>query len=91
MEIIVSRSKVKRISNQPSTVLIITDQKQENVKHFSYLRSIIINDAKFTSEIKSRSATAKATSNGRKLFSPKKSELNLKKKLVNCYTWSIAL
>lgn len=61
MEIIVSGSKLQRISNQPSTVLIITDKKQqENVKYFSYLRSIITNDAKFTSEIKSSIVTAKA-------------------------------
>jgi hypothetical protein len=37
MEIIVSGSKVKRISNHPSPILIMTDQKQENVKYFSYL------------------------------------------------------
>ena len=64
-------SKVKRISKQPSPVLITADQKQqENVKYFSYLCRMITNDAKFTSEIKSGIATAKAVSTGRKLFSP---------------------
>jgi hypothetical protein len=41
MEIIGSGSKVQRISNQPSLVLIMTDLKQQdNVKYFSYLCSI---------------------------------------------------
>jgi len=44
MEIIVSGPKVKRISNQPSPVLFMTDKKQQdNVKYFSYLRSVIQN------------------------------------------------
>jgi hypothetical protein len=48
----------------------MTDQnQQENVKYFSYLRSIITNDAKFTSENKSSFATTKAVTTRRKLFS----------------------
>jgi hypothetical protein len=60
-----------RISNQPSPVLIMTSQKeQDNVKYFSYLRSITTNDVKFTDEIKSRIATTKEVSTRRKLFAP---------------------
>ena len=60
-------------SDQPSTVLITTDQKQqENVEYFGYLRSKITNGAKFTREIKSRIATARTESARIKLFSPVK-------------------
>jgi hypothetical protein len=52
------------------------------MEYLNYLGSIIINDAKCKHEIKSRIAMAKgAFNNG----------FNLRKKLVNCYSWSIAL
>jgi hypothetical protein len=41
-------------------------------------------------EIKSRTAMAKAAFNKKTLFTSKL-DLNLKKKLVKCYIWSIAL
>ena len=43
-----------------------------------------------TGEIKSRTASAKAALAGRRLFSSKL-DLNLRKKLVKCYIWSIGL
>jgi len=51
---------------------------------------VIINDARCTCEIKSRIAMAKVTSAKRRLFTSK-FKLNLRKKLVKCYIWSIAL
>ena len=42
----VEKSKVVRISRQPSPIQIMIDQKQpEKVEYFSYLGSMITNDA----------------------------------------------
>jgi hypothetical protein len=68
------------------------DQKQlENVEYFNYLGSVITNDARCTREIKSRISMAKATFNKKKKLFTSKLDLNLRKKLVKCYIWSIAL
>ena len=61
-------------------------QKQpENMEYFDYLGSLITNDAKCTRGIKYRIAMAKAAFNSSKL------DLNLRKKLVKCYIWNMAL
>jgi hypothetical protein len=49
------------------------------------------NDARCTRKIKSRIAMAKAAFNKKKTLFTRKLDLNLRKKLVNCYIWSIAL
>jgi hypothetical protein len=60
------------------------DQKQlENVEYMNYLGNMITSDARCTREIKSRIAMAN-------IFTSKL-DLNLRKKLVKCYIWSIAL
>jgi hypothetical protein len=66
--------------------------KQENVQYFNYLDTLTFNDASCTREIKSRIAMAKTAFNKKKkaLFTSKL-DLNLRKKLVKCYIWSIAL
>ena len=70
----------------------MTDQKQpENVECFKYLGSILTNDGRCTYEIKSRIAMAKAAFNKRKILSTSKLDLNLRRKLVKCYIWSMAL
>jgi hypothetical protein len=51
---------------------------------------MITNDASCTREIKSRIAMAKAAFNNKTLFTSKL-DLNLRKNLVKCYIWSIAL
>jgi hypothetical protein len=67
------------------------DQKQpENVECYNHLGSMITNNSRFTREIKSRTAVAKAAFN-KKILVTSKSELYLRKKLVKCYIWSIAL
>jgi hypothetical protein len=49
------KTKVMRISKQPSPVKIIIDQKQlENVESFIYLGSILTNDGRCTCEIECR-------------------------------------
>jgi hypothetical protein len=52
---------------------------------------MITSDARSTREIKSRIAMAKAAFNKKKNLFTSKLEINLRKKLVKCYIWSIAL
>jgi hypothetical protein len=67
MEMNAEKTKVMRISRQPSPVTIVIDQKQlENVECFKYLGSILTNDGRCTCEIKSRTAMAKAAFNKKK-------------------------
>jgi hypothetical protein len=61
------------------------------VEYFNYLSSTITNDARCTREIKSRIAKAKAAFNMKRNLFTSKLDLNLRKKLVKCYIWSIAL
>ena len=61
------KTKVMRISIQPSPVTIKIDQKQlENVECFKYLGSMLTDDGRCTCEIKSRIAMAKAAFNKKK-------------------------
>jgi len=92
MEINVEKTKVMRISRQPSPVTIFIDQKQlENVECFKYLGSILTNDGRYMCEIKSRIAMAKAAFNKKKTLFTSKLELNLRNKQVKCYIWSMAI
>jgi hypothetical protein len=70
----------------------VIDQKQlENVESFEYLGSMLTNNARCTCEIKSRIAIEKAAFNKKKALFTSKMGLELRKKLVKCYIWSIAL
>ena len=67
-------------------ITITIDQKQlENVKCFKYLGSMLTEDGRFTCEIKSRIAMAKAAFNKKKNLFTSKLDLNLRKRLVRCY------
>ena len=80
------------ISKFPSPITIAIDQKQlENVKYFKYLGSMLTEDGRCTCEIKSRFAMANAAFNQKKNLFTRKLDLNLRKRLVRCYVWSIAL
>jgi len=84
--------KVMTISRQPFPVKIMTDQKQlENVESFKYLGSILTNDGRCTCEIKCRIAMARAAFNKKRALFTSILDLELRKKLVECYVWSIAL
>jgi hypothetical protein len=50
---------------------------------------MVTHDARCTREINSRIAMAKAAFNRKKTLFTSKLDLNLRKKLVTCYTWSI--
>jgi len=92
MEINVEKTKVMKISRQPSPITITIVQKQlENVKCFKYLGSMLTEVGRCTCEIKSRIAMAKAAFNKKKNLFTSKLDLNLRKRLVRCYIWSIAL
>ena len=92
MESNVEKTKAMRISRQPSPITITIDQKQlENVKCCKYLGSMLTEDGRCMCEIKSRIAIANAAFNRKKNLFTSKLDLNLRKRLVRCYVWSIAL
>ena len=81
-----------RISRQPFPVRITIEQKQlENVESFKYLGSILTNDGRCTGEIECRIAMAKDGFNMKKALFTGTLDLELRKKLVKCYIWGIAL
>jgi hypothetical protein len=57
----------------------------------TYLVSILTNDGRCTCEIKCRIAMAKAAFNKKRALFTSTLDLELRKKLVKCYIWSIAL
>jgi hypothetical protein len=68
------------------------DQKQlEYVIYFKYLGRMLTNDARYTCEIKSRIVMANAEFNKKWVLFTSTLNLELRKKLVKCYVWSIAL
>jgi hypothetical protein len=86
------KTKLMRISRQSFPVKIMIDQKQlENVESFKYLGSILTNDERCTCEIKCMIAMAKAAFNKKRNLFTSTLDLELRKKLVKCYFWSIAL
>ena len=92
MEMNVGKTKVMRSSRQPSPVKIMINQKQlENVESFKCLGSILTNDRRCTCEIKCRITMAKAAFNKKMTLFTSTLDLELRKKLVKCYVWSIAL
>jgi len=52
---------------------------------------MLTNDGRCTCEIKSRIAMAKAAISKKKTLFTSKLDLNLRKKLIKCYIWSMAL
>ena len=64
------KTKVMRMSRQPSTIQIMVDKTQlENVKYFSYFGSMI-SDIRGIREITLKVSVAKQRSTKRRLFSP---------------------
>jgi hypothetical protein len=90
MEINVEKTKVMRISRQPFPVKLMIDQKElENVESFKYLCSMLTSDGRSTCEIKSRITMAKTVFNKKRALFTSKMDLELRKKLVKWYIWSI--
>ena len=82
-----------RISRQPFPVKNYDRPKTttECGIFFKYLGSMLTNDGRCKCEIKSRIAMAKAAFNKSRALFTSTLDLKLRKKLVKCYTWSIAL
>ena len=70
---------------------MIAQKQLENVESFKYLGSILTNDGRCICEIKCRIAMAKAAFNKKRTLFTDTLDLELRKKLVKCYIWSIAL
>jgi hypothetical protein len=71
MGINMDKTKLMRISLQPSPVQMMIDQKQmENVEYFNCSGSMITNNARCTLEIKSRIVMVKAAFNKKKTLFP---------------------
>ena len=86
------KRKVMRIARQSFPVKIMIDQKQlENVESFKYLGNMLTNDGRCTSEIKCRIAMAKTAFNKKRALFTSTLDFELRKKLVRCSIWSIAL
>jgi len=74
-----------------SAILIFLPLDQlENVECFKYLGSMLTNDGRCTREIKSWIAMAKTAFSKKKTLFTSKLDLNLGKKLIKCYIWSMA-
>jgi hypothetical protein len=70
----------------------MVDQKQlQNEESFKYLGNISTNDGRCTCEIKCRIGMAKTAFNKKRTLFTSTLFLELRKKIVKCYIWSIAL
>ena len=84
-------------SNLGSMVVRLTSRPKSNICYgnyvyiYIYIYIMLTEDGMCTCEIKSRIAMAKAAFNKKKNLFTSKLELNLRKRLVRCYVWSIAL
>jgi len=88
----VEKTKVMRISRQPFPVKNMIDKEQlENVESFKCLGRIVTNDGRCTCETKCRIAMAKAAFSKKRARFTSTLDMELRKKLVKCYIWSIAL
>jgi hypothetical protein len=88
----VEKTKVMKISRQPSSIPIMIDEKPlENVGYLNYLGSMIMDYARITRDVKSRIGTTKSAFSKKKTLVSSKLYLHLRKKLIKCCIWSIAL
>jgi len=92
VEMNVEKNKSNENFNTTIPVKIMIDQKHlENVESFKYLGSILTNDGRRTCEIKCTIAMAKTAFNKKRALFTSTLDLELRKKLVKCYIWSIVL
>jgi hypothetical protein len=82
MEIDVDKTKVMRISREPSPVEITMNRKQlKNTEYFNYLSSMTTNNARctrHTRQVESRIAMAEAALNRKKILFTSKLDLNFR-------------
>jgi len=68
---------------------MIDQQQLENVEYFICLGTLITNYARCACDIKSKNAMVKAAFDKKKTLFTSKLDLNLRKKLVKRYIWSM--
>jgi hypothetical protein len=73
------------------STVYITHKKKRKVKYFNYLCRKFANDGRYTREIKSMIIMSKAAINKEEAFFTNNLDLDLRKKQVKCYIWSIPL
>ena len=92
MEINIDKSQVMRVARRKEPLRItVGNGELKDVDHFKYLGSVLTRDAYCTKEIKARIAIAKEAFNRKISLLTSKVHIALRKKLVKCYIWSIAL
>jgi hypothetical protein len=69
----------------------VSNRELKEIYHFKYLGSVLTRDGYFTREIKIRIAITKGAFNRKISILTSKLNVELMKKLVRCYVWSIAL
>jgi hypothetical protein len=93
MKINKNKTKIMSIGKEPKELsLNIEGQIIEQVKTYRYLGQTITEDARCEKEIKTRIAMAKkAFREKQRILTAKNTDLNLRKRILNAYVWSIAL
>jgi hypothetical protein len=81
----------KNKSNDNFKATISSENDDRPKESFKYLGSMLTDCGRSTCEIKSRIAMTKAAFNKNRVIFTSKMDLELRKKLVKCYVWSIAL
>ena len=69
----------------------VNNREQKEVDYFKYLGSVLVRDGYCTREIRMRIAIAKEAFNRKMSLLTSKLNIELRKKLVRCYIWSIAV
>ena len=87
----VEKTKIMRISTQPSQVQIMVDKKWIMWNISTVKGSMMTNDARRTPEIKCRIVMAKAAFNKEKTLYISKLDLKLRRKVRKCYIWTAAV
>ena len=93
MKINSTKTKILVCARDPKVKadVYIGNQKLEQIEEMVYLGSKITSDGKSVHEIKQRIALAKiAFSKKQKLLTSKRIHLNIKKRLIKTYVWSVA-
>ncbi len=88
----VSKKNIKVGTLQRSVKLRCDGEDIEEVASFQYLGSVVTNDGRCQQEVKTRIAKAKNQFNRmRKFLCNRKISLELRKRIMKCYVWSVLL
>jgi hypothetical protein len=91
MEMNVEKTKLMRILMEPFPLQITDYETTGECEIFQVFTCLTTNDARCTSDTKFGITMAKAAFNRKKTLFTSKLDLNLRKKLIKHYIWSMAL